>query len=126
MGRMACESQHTALSRWKCASSRKRALAFINMKRLPLNKGAVHGYHHDNRSASHAQADEGIAIIPSFGLPACRNRKVVMSRLIDPVVNLEFPEISDREKKLPPGADEFSAFLKSYIARWGWPRRHPL
>jgi hypothetical protein len=32
------------------------------------------------------EADEGIAIIPSFGVPACRNRKVVMSRLIDPIV----------------------------------------
>lgn len=64
------------------------------------------------------EADEGIAIIPSFGLPACRNRKVVMSRLINPVVNLEFFQISNRGKKLPPGADEFTAFLKAYIARW--------
>jgi LysR family carnitine catabolism transcriptional activator len=64
------------------------------------------------------EADEGIAIIPSFGLPACRNRKVVMSRLINPVVNLEFYQISNRGKKLPPGADEFTAFLKGYIARW--------
>jgi LysR family carnitine catabolism transcriptional activator len=64
------------------------------------------------------EADEGIAIIPSFGQPVCRNRKVVMSRLIDPVVNLEFHQISNRGKKLPPGADEFTAFLKTYIARW--------
>jgi LysR family transcriptional regulator, carnitine catabolism transcriptional activator len=64
------------------------------------------------------EADEGIAIIPSFGLPACRNRKVAMSRLISPVVNLEFHQISNRGKKLPPGADEFAAFLKTYIARW--------
>jgi LysR family carnitine catabolism transcriptional activator len=64
------------------------------------------------------EADEGIAIIPSFGLPACRNRKVVMSQLINPVVNLEFHQISNRGKKLPPGADEFTAFLKTYIARW--------
>ena len=64
------------------------------------------------------EADEGITIIPSFGLPACRNRKVVMSWLIAPVVNLEFHQISNRGKKLPPGADEFTAFLKTYIARW--------
>jgi LysR family carnitine catabolism transcriptional activator len=64
------------------------------------------------------EADEGIAIIPSFGLPACRNRNVVMSRLINPVVNLEFYQISNRGKKLPAGVDEFTAFLKSYIARW--------
>jgi DNA-binding transcriptional LysR family regulator len=64
------------------------------------------------------EAAEGIAIIPSFGLPACSNRRVVMSQLINPVVNLEFYQISNRGKKLPPGADEFTDFLKTYIARW--------
>ena len=47
------------------------------------------------------EADDGLAIIPSFGLPACRNRRVVMSRLINPVVSLEFFQISNRGKKLP-------------------------
>ena len=64
------------------------------------------------------EAEEGIAIIPSFGLPACRNRKVVMSQLINPVARFEFHLISNRAKALPPGAEEFTAFLKSYIARW--------
>jgi LysR family transcriptional regulator, carnitine catabolism transcriptional activator len=64
------------------------------------------------------EADAGIAIIPSFGLPAYGNRKVVMSRLINPVVNLEFHQISNRGKKLPASANEFSDFLKGYIARW--------
>ena len=64
------------------------------------------------------EADEGIAIIPSFGLPACRNRKVTMSELVDPIVTLEFYEISHRGRKLPEEAREFSAFLKRYIARW--------
>jgi LysR family carnitine catabolism transcriptional activator len=64
------------------------------------------------------EADEGIAIIPSFGLPACRNRKVTMSELVEPVVTLEFYETSNRGKKLPAEAAEFSAFLKMYIARW--------
>ena len=64
------------------------------------------------------EAEEGIAIIPSFGVLVCRNRKVVMSRLINPIVNLEFHQISTRAKKLPPGADEFTAFLKTYLARW--------
>jgi DNA-binding transcriptional LysR family regulator len=41
------------------------------------------------------EAEEGIAIIPSFGLPACRNRKVVMSQLINPVVRVDFHLISD-------------------------------
>ena len=64
------------------------------------------------------EAGEGIAVIPSFVLPACRNRKVVLSRLINPVVNLDFSRISLRGKKLPPGADDFTSFLRAYIARW--------
>jgi LysR family carnitine catabolism transcriptional activator len=36
------------------------------------------------------EAGEGIAIIPSFGMPACRNRKVVVSQLIKPVLRFEF------------------------------------
>jgi LysR family carnitine catabolism transcriptional activator len=64
------------------------------------------------------EAAEGVAIIPSFGLHACRNRKVLMSQLVNPVVNLEFHQISNRGKKLSPAADEFGVFLKAYIARW--------
>jgi DNA-binding transcriptional LysR family regulator len=64
------------------------------------------------------EADEGIAIIPSFGIPACRNRKIVMSRLINPVVEMSLHLISNRGRKLPPGADEFTIFLKSFIERW--------
>ena len=64
------------------------------------------------------EAGEGIAIIPSFVLPACRNRKVSLSRLINPVVNLDFSWIRNRGKPLPAGADDFTSFLKSYIARW--------
>jgi LysR family transcriptional regulator, carnitine catabolism transcriptional activator len=51
-------------------------------------------------------------------MPACRNRKVTMSELVEPVVTLEFYEISRRGKKLPAEAAEFSAFLKMHIARW--------
>jgi LysR family transcriptional regulator, carnitine catabolism transcriptional activator len=36
------------------------------------------------------KAGEGIAIVPSFVLPACRNRKVAISKLINQVVNLDF------------------------------------
>lgn len=64
------------------------------------------------------EAGEGIAVIPSFGLPVCRNRRVVMSRLINPVVTLDFHQIRNRGKKLPPVAEDFTAFLQSYIARW--------
>ena len=64
------------------------------------------------------EAEEGIAIVPSFGMPACRNRKVVMTQLINPAVRFDFHLISNRGRELPPGADEFASFLKSYIATW--------
>jgi LysR family carnitine catabolism transcriptional activator len=64
------------------------------------------------------EAGEGIAIIPSFGMPACRNRKVVMSQLIDPMVRFDFHLISRRGRQLPPETAEFTSFLKSYIATW--------
>lgn len=64
------------------------------------------------------EAGEGIAVVPSFGMPACRNRKVVMTQLIKPVARFDFHLISNRGRELPPGAQEFSAFLKSYIATW--------
>lgn len=64
------------------------------------------------------ESGEGIAVIPSFVSPACRHRKVVLSRLINPIVNVDFSWISNRGKKLPQGADDFTAFLKHYIARW--------
>jgi hypothetical protein len=41
-----------------------------------------------------------------------------MSKLINPVVNVDFCRASLRGKKLPPGADDFTFFLQGYIARW--------
>ncbi|HEY2591210.1 MAG TPA: LysR substrate-binding domain-containing protein, partial [Steroidobacteraceae bacterium] len=60
----------------------------------------------------------GIAVIPSFGIPTCRNRRVVVSRLTHPVVRFDFHLISRRGTELPAAAEEFTAFLKSYIATW--------
>jgi DNA-binding transcriptional LysR family regulator len=64
------------------------------------------------------EAGEGIAIVPSFSLPACRSRKVITSRLINPRVTLDFHQIRNRGKKLSPAADEFTTFLQAYIGRW--------
>jgi LysR family carnitine catabolism transcriptional activator len=64
------------------------------------------------------EAGEGIAIVPSFSLPACRNRRVIMSRLINPKVTLDFHQIRHHGRKLSPVADEFTAFLQAYIGRW--------
>jgi LysR family transcriptional regulator, carnitine catabolism transcriptional activator len=75
-------------------------------------------FNHLDTMIAMVEASEGVAIIPSFALPACRNRKVAMSKLINPVVNVDFCRISLRGKKFPPGADDFTAFLQGYIARW--------
>ena len=64
------------------------------------------------------EAGQGIAIIPSYALPACRNRKLAMSRLINPVVPLDFSQIRLGGRKLPPAAEDFTSFLQSYIASW--------
>jgi len=64
------------------------------------------------------EAGEGAAVIPSYGLPACRNRQVVMTRLVNPVVSLEFSQIRARGKRVPPGAEDFTAFLQGHIATW--------
>ena len=64
------------------------------------------------------EAGQGIAIIPSYGLPACRGRKLAMSRLINPVVPLEFSQIRLAGRKLPPVVEDFTSFLQSYIASW--------
>lgn len=64
------------------------------------------------------EAGHGIAIIPSFGIPACRNRGIVMTRLIKPTVTVDFHQIRNRGAKLPAGSAAFTAFLQDYIARW--------
>jgi LysR family transcriptional regulator, carnitine catabolism transcriptional activator len=62
------------------------------------------------------EAGLGVAVIPSFGVMASRNRKVRVTRL-EPEVTLEFYEISNRGRKLPTEATEFAAFLKAFLAR---------
>jgi LysR family carnitine catabolism transcriptional activator len=64
------------------------------------------------------EAGHGMAVIPSFGIPACRNRQVAMSRLVKPHVTLDFHQITSRGRTLPAGADAFTVFLQDYIARW--------
>ena len=49
---------------------------------------------------------------------ASRGRKVRIMEL-EPVVTLEFQEISNRGRKLQPEAIEFAAFLETYVARRG-------
>lgn len=64
------------------------------------------------------EAGQGMAIIPSFGLPMARQRKVTVIQLVSPAVQLDFHQISNRAKPLPDDAVEFTDFLKSYVSRW--------
>ena len=67
------------------------------------------------------EAGAGIAVIPSFCIPACREHGVAMSPLTDPVVPVDLYQIASRGRKLPAGAEDFTAFLTSYIAEWAQP-----
>jgi len=64
------------------------------------------------------EASSGTGIVPSFALPVCRRRNVGMIKLIKPEVPVEFYQIRNRGRALPPAAEEFAAFLQGYIARW--------
>jgi hypothetical protein len=63
-------------------------------------------------------AGEGIAVIPSFGLVACRGRMVIASELVSPTMHLDFRQICNPGTKLPAEAAEFRIFLKRHLAGW--------
>ena len=71
-----------------------------------------------NTQIAMVEAGEGMAIIPSYGLLACRERGIVKSRLVNPVVEVDFLQIRQGGKKLPSIADEFTCFLKNHMASW--------
>lgn len=64
------------------------------------------------------EAGHGSGIIPSSALPVCQYRNVVMIRLVNPTVSLDFYQIRNRGRKLSAAADDFAKFLQHYIARW--------
>ena len=64
------------------------------------------------------EARQGTGIVPSYAQPACQHRRVVMSRLTNPTVPIEFYQIRNRGRKIPAVAEEFASFLQAYIARW--------
>jgi LysR family transcriptional regulator, carnitine catabolism transcriptional activator len=67
---------------------------------------------------SMVEAGHGVGIVPSFALPVCQYRKVVMTRLVNPTVNIDFYQIRNRGRKLSEAADDFASFLQGYIGRW--------
>ncbi|HXO31347.1 MAG TPA: hypothetical protein VN901_03225 [Candidatus Acidoferrales bacterium] len=64
------------------------------------------------------EAGQGLAIIASYGLPACARRKLVMIRLINPVVPLDFSQIRGGGRKLSAITEDFTSFLQTYMASW--------
>ena len=64
------------------------------------------------------EAGLGIAVLPSANLPAVRSRRVMMSRLINPTVPVDWHRIRNRGVKLRPAAEDFTTFLQNYIAGW--------
>ena len=64
------------------------------------------------------EAGEGTGIVSASALPVCRHRNVVMTRLVNPVVLMDFYQVRNRGRTLSSAAVEFSTFLQGYIARW--------
>jgi DNA-binding transcriptional LysR family regulator len=71
-----------------------------------------------NTQIAMVEVGEGMAIIPSYGQLACRDRKVVMSRLINPVAHVDACQVRRAGRKLPAIAEEFTSFLQSHFAGW--------
>jgi len=71
-----------------------------------------------NSQIAMVEAGEGLAIVPSFTIPECHRRGLAFSRLINPVARLDLCQIRQAGKRLPPIAQDFTAFLQSYIAGW--------
>lgn len=61
------------------------------------------------------------AVVPSYTIPACRAYGVAMHPLTEPMVPIELYQIVNRGRKLPPGTEDFTGFLKDYIAEWAEP-----
>ena len=67
------------------------------------------------------EAGAGSAVLPTFAVPACLERRVATHPLSDPVVPIELYQITNRGRKLPAAAEGFTRFLRSYIAEWAEP-----
>jgi DNA-binding transcriptional LysR family regulator len=68
-----------------------------------------------------AETEEGTAIILSFVIPAWRNRKVVVSQLVNPEARFDVHLISHRGRPLPAATDEFTSCRqtsRSLAALW--------
>jgi LysR family transcriptional regulator, carnitine catabolism transcriptional activator len=89
-----------------------------NLAKAGVNYQPCFEVNYLNTQIALVEAGEGVAIIPSYGLLACGDRKIVTCRLINPVVQVDFHQIQHGGKKFPPEVEEFTSFLKNHIADW--------
>jgi len=64
------------------------------------------------------EAEEGIAMILSLGMPACRNRKVVLSQLTNPVVCFDFQLVHRVHKYFIQNRERFRKSLNMKCSGW--------
>ena len=76
------------------------------------------GVNYLNTLIAMVEAGEGVAVVPSFALPECRKRGVLVSRLVNPNVALDFYQIRKGGRVLAPAAEEFTSFLQGFVPRW--------
>jgi DNA-binding transcriptional LysR family regulator len=58
----------------------------------------------------------GIAVVPSYSVPACAKRKINLHTLGEPVVSANLYWVVNRARKLPEAAECFIAYLKEYLS----------
>lgn len=90
----------------------------LNLSRAGINASGALLFNRLETIIAMVEAGHGTGIIPSIALPVCQYRRVVMTRLNNPTVSLDYYQIRNRGRKLPPAADDFANFLQGYIARW--------
>jgi DNA-binding transcriptional LysR family regulator len=84
--------------------------------RVGRNEPPEMRFHYYETYIAMVEAGAGVAVLPSFCYPACRGHKVAMVPLVDPVVPVDFCQITARGRRLPPGSEAFSQDLQTYIA----------
>jgi DNA-binding transcriptional LysR family regulator len=68
-----------------------------------------------------AEADLGVAVLPTYIWSFARSRKVVSKALVDPIVRRKVSLVQSNSRSLPPAADGFARFLRKH-ARAALPR----
>ena len=69
-------------------------------------------------------AGHGATVIPSLGLPACRKRGIVVQRLTNPAVTVDYHLIQQRGKEARTSGGGFRRFSPALHRPLGRSRRH--